>query len=228
MLSLVLVFLSLIIGAASASAQEVTVNSGFHSMYLGQQGGIFYGKPVSQSDVSIAWDHVFIDVWTSTGFNSRKSWDKETDVTVGYTNQLGKLAYNADFAYFAVQGIDVANLNVELGLGPAFVRAEHYQPTQAGGPGKGTILSSGLKLEGTLLNRFKRVGLSMSQLVKHDSGAFGYREAWLYQGEYGVSIGVCPSTSINAGMRFSVPFKRYDERKQEIAWQLGISRSFGK
>ncbi len=218
--------LNLCLLASNAAAQNVTITTATRPIYLGQQGGVFYDRPVQQTDVAAAWKNgVFADFWTSTGFNSKKDFGKEIDLVLGRAGKLGKLNYSTDVAYFIVQGIDVANWNGQLSAGPFFAKVEGYAPVQKGGPRKGLIVSVG---EQVSFAPSKRVSFSIMQLMKHDSGAFGFDKMWLYQGRLGLNLALSEKLTVGTAMRWSLPFPDEgidDERKGKIVWELNLSRT---
>lgn len=211
--------------ASSASAQQITATSKAKGDYLGADGAIFYDGAVLQSDLSLSWKSgLFAGIWTSTAANTALEFDKEVDMFVGYGSKVGRLKYTLDAVYFVVQGIDVANANLELGLGPTFVRVEGYTPVQSGGPRKGLIFATGVRQDFQVA---ERIVLNAAGLLKHDSGAFGFDRGWLAQGYTGLSVEIVKKTSLVGGARWSTPLsKMTDGRKTEIVWELGVSRSF--
>jgi len=223
-------FLVLFFASLETSAQEVTLTSKLSPIYLGQQGGVFYDGPVQQTDVYLEWGNgVFVDVWTSTGFNTRKDFDKELDFLVGYAKTVGRTSYSTDFQYYVVQGGDVVNWNGEVDFQFLFVRLEVYAPSKRDGPHKGLIPSAGIRLlQKPLFEKIERIKLDIEQLAKHDTGCFGFDAAWLYQGNIGVSLAITSRTSVNGGFRWSIPLNLpADGRKGEAVWKFGFSRSFG-
>ena len=166
----VLVLLGL--SATVVSAQEVTVTSKVTPVYLGVDGARFYDGPVSQTDVLVSWNGVYADLWTSTAANTRKGYDKEIDVTLGYGFTARGVNYGVETLYFVSKGIDVLNLNLEVSLSgeelSPFLRAEFYAPRKSGGPAKGTLLSGGVRSKLVVAS----CPLSLEASVKQDSGAF--------------------------------------------------------
>lgn len=221
-LVLVLVFA---LAAVPAFAQQTTASCAIKGDYLGADGAIFYDGKVLQCDTSHSWKKgFFLGIWASTAGNTALEFDKEVDLFGGYNGKVGKARYTIDVAHFAIQGIDVANANVEMGLGPAFVRLEGYVPVQKGGPRKGLIAAVGARTSHPF---GKRLGLQMDGWVKKDSGAFGFNRAWLVQGYTGLTMAVTPNTSLALGARWSSPITKVtDGRKTEVTWQAGVSRTF--
>ncbi len=225
-----LIVLTIVVGALMlfsivAEAQEVSVTSKAKGMYLGADGARFFDEgPVLHSDLSLSWKSgVFAGIWTSTGANTRRGFDKEIDGILGYESSLGKVSYTVDVEYFAVQGVDVANANLELGVGPAFIRIEAYTPMQKNGPRKGLVTSAGLRYD---LGLSKHLVLNLEGLTKYDSGAFGYDSGWLAQGFSGLSLSVNEKTSVVGGIRWSTPLTHMtDGRKSEAVWEVGLSRT---
>ena len=225
----VLVLLALGIVAAPVAAQEVTVTSKFRPIYMGAQGGEFHPDPVLQTDVFVALPRgFFVDIWSSTGFDTEKNFGKELDLVVGRAGTFRKIAYSTDFEYFFVQGIDVVNVNGEISFQFLFVKLEAYSPTQKGGPGKGMISSAGMRLLGKpLFERISRIKLDVGQWVKHDSGSFGFDRAWLYQGNLAGNVSINSHTNVSAGFRWSIPLnKPNDQREGKMVWEFGISQRF--
>lgn len=220
---LALVFL--LFASATAGAQEVTLTSKAKEIYLGAQGGEFHNEPVLQTDLFVAWKSgVYADFWTSTAANTQLQFDKEIDLILGYAGKVRGFSVATDVQYYFIQGIDVANVNVEVGLHGAFVRLEAYAPVQSGGPGKGLIPSAGYKGGVKLVSR---LGLDAQGWLKGDTGAFGFDPAILAQGYLGLKLEVAGKTSLLAGMRLSAPISTvHDGRKKEARWEIGFSQGF--
>jgi hypothetical protein len=223
-------FLLLVVSLVSvpALAQEVVHTTALRPVYMGQQGSIFADQHVMQSDVRVGWKNgVYADLWLSSGFNTRKDFDKEIDLTLGYAKSKKHFSYSVDGSYFVVKDIDVANLNAQIAAKGFFLKAEGYVPRGKGGPGKGFIWSTGMVADDLpLLDRYKRVRVSIGQWVKHDSGTFGMNPGWLYQGKLGVKLLATKKTAIGIGAKWSAPLSTdfSDGRKREFVWEFGLSR----
>ena len=215
--------------ASVASAQEVTVTSMVKGAYLGPDGAVWYRHPLLQSDIFVAWDNgVYADLWTSTGFNTRKDWDKETDITLGYGGKFRQLNYSVEGVYFAVMDGDILHgkleLSVETPKVSPFVRVMGYVPTRKGGPKEGVLLVGGFK---TGFAPSDKVEISLEGSGRHDSGAFGYDEAWLVQGKVGVGVALTPKTQLLLGVELARPLTVVtDGRKGEVVWEIGLSHRF--
>lgn len=223
--SLVTFVVLVLVAATTLFAQDVTVTSKAKAMYLGVDGARFYDEtPVFQSDVAVNWKNgVYGDVWTSTAANRQLKFDKELDVVIGKSGNIGRAKYDVNSGYFAVQGIDVMNHNVELAFKSQFVRLEAYNPVQKGGPGKGLQALVGAR---QVLPAGKHLAFDVQGWVRADSGCFGFDKALLTQGYVGarVSLG---RTSVITGARLSAPVTEvHDGRKKEAVWEFGISQSF--
>ncbi len=221
----------LVFATGSVFAQSVTVTSKVKAIYLGAQGAEFYpDAPVLQSDVFVSWKNgMYFDLWTSTAANTTLRFDKEVDFTLGRRVVVGRMKYSADMNYYAIQAVDVLNPNVEVSLNATklspFARLEVYAPRKRGGPKKGVMEILGLR---SATKVAPRLGLQVEAKVRHDSGAFGFDEAWLGQGYVGAVIYVGKSTVVG-GVRMSDPMTSVsakDGRKGEAVWEIGISRGF--
>lgn len=223
--ALVVVFL--VMFTSPVAAQNVTMTSKAAPVYLGANGAIFYDGAVLQSDAVISWDSgFFAGVWISSAGNTAHDFDKEIDLFAGYGGKVWGLGYSASVMYLVIQGIDVVQVAGEVSSGPLFVRVEGYSPTQSGGPGRGILAYGGLRTSGDLS---KRVKLYMEGWVKNDSGAFGFERTLLAQGYHGLGITITDATALRIGGRWSAPlFRVNDGRKTELAWEIGLSRSFGR
>jgi hypothetical protein len=232
--SLIALFVfAMLMPSSTAVAQEVALTSKYAPVYMGVDGARFYNHPVIQTDLFVGWKNGFYgDFWVSTAAdgNTRREYDKEIDITLGYGFSARGLSYAVDAAYFVVQGIDVLNLNTEVSLAKEklspFVRAEFYAPRKSGGPAKGTIFSGGLRSK---LAVAKNVTMSLEACVKQDSGAFGYDKATLLQGEVGFDVALTSKTTLLLGVRLSDPITKVsqgDGRKKEAIWSIGLTRSF--
>ncbi len=212
-----------------AAAQEVVHTTALRPVYMGQQGSIFANQHVMQSDVWVGWKNgIYTDLWVSTGFNTKKDFDKEIDLTFGYTKSKKLFNYAVDGSYFVVKDIDVLNLNAQIASKGFFLRTEGYAPRGKSGPGKGFIWSTGMTAENLpLLDRFERVRISIGHWVKHDSGTFGMDPGWLYQGRLGVKFLATKKTAIGIGTKWSTPLGTdfNDGRKREFVWEFGFSRT---
>lgn len=230
-----MLFVTLIIMAAMNSrayGQEVTLTTAVRPIYLGAQGSIFADKPVSQTDIFLSWKNgFFADVWVSTGADTKPEFDKELDFIVGYAGARGWLKYSTDFEYFAIQGIDVTNVNAELGVGPFFVKLEAYAPVKKGGPHRGLLPNVGFKVSGVpLFEKFESIRLDLAQWVKYDTGAFGFGELWLLQGRFAGTYFFTKKVGVGAGMRWSAPItevEKADGRKGEVVWEANLTKRFG-
>ena len=216
----------LFLASTTVTAQEVTLTSKAKEIYLGAQGAEFYkDSPVVQGDLFATWKSgIYADLWWSTAANSRLDFDKEIDLVLGYARKVGRFGVSTDVQYYFIQGIDVANVNVEAGLNGAFVRLEAYTPVQPGGPGKGLLPSAGYRGGVKLASR---LGLDAQGWLKGDTGAFGFDPAILAQGYFGFKVDVAGKTTLLAGMRLSAPISTvHDGRKKEARWEIGFSQGF--
>lgn len=214
-----------LVSTTSVFAQEVTLTSKAKAMYLGVDGARFYDEsPVVQSDIFVGWKNgVYVDGWASTAANKALKFDKEVDVTLGKSGNIGRAKYDLNTGYFMVQGIDVMNHNVELGFKSQFIRLEAYNPAQKGGPGKGLQALVGAR---QALQAGKHVTVDLQGWVRGDSGCFGFDNALLTQGYGGVRMSL-GHTNIIAGARFSAPVSHVsDGRKKELVWEFGFSQNF--
>ena len=228
LITIALIITSAVTGFAQLSdpiVSEVTITSMIRDKYTGDQGAVFYEHPVSNTDFSVTFRNgMFAGVWVSTGFNGRKDFDKELDLYVGYSRAIQRFQFSTDFEYFAIQGIDIVNLNGDLSLGPAFVRLEGYAPVKQSGPSKGLIASLGLKHEFNLGERFS---FEIGGRGKYDSGSFGYEKAWLAQGTGILNFRASSKVTLIAEAELSKPIKALtDGRKREATFGGGISYSF--
>lgn len=226
----VLVALFVLAFAVSAYAQDVTLTTKAKEMYLGVNGARFYDEaPVSQSDVFVLWKNgYYADVWGSSAANSELKFDKEIDFTFGRGGQIGEHAkYLAEGVYFAVQGIDILDFNVEVSgttnaIAP-FVRLEAYAPRKTGGLRKGTMTSLGVR--GNL--KYGKWNFPYEEYARRDSGCFGFDKGILAQGRVGVGYDINVKTSVGAGIRFSEPLTDFtDGRHNEVVWDIGLVRTF--
>lgn len=225
----ILATLLFVLTSASAFAQEVTLTSNIRPMYLGVNGARFHEGAVTQSDVYVGLKNgYYADAWWSTGFDSKLNFGKEVDLTFGRMLKFGKVALATDANYFIVQGKDVIDLNADVTYRYAFARLEAYTPSQRGGPGKGLMMSVGMRaIDEPLFETIERVRVSASQWVRRDTGCFGFDSAWLYQGNMGVGFVVTPSTTLRVGTRWSIPLNSpHDSRKGEWFWETGVIRKF--
>ena len=208
-----------------SAIEEITVSSITRTGYL-YQGAMYYNRPVQQSDVVVAWRNgLFVSIWTSTGFNTTVGADKEIDFILGYSKSVGKFNFSTDAAYFALPGIDIANLNGEVGVGPIFWKLQAYAPVKSGGPVKSLVASTGARHSFALGKRF---GLDLEGLAKYDTGAFGYEELWLAQGKGSLSFSLSEKLSLIGEVEWSKPLTNTntDGRKREVVAGAGISYSF--
>jgi len=218
---------SLLVGPAHC--QEVTVTSVVKGAYLGPDGAVWYRHPLLQSDILVAWDNgVYADLWVSTSGNTRKDWDKETDVTLGYGRKFRRVNYSVEGVYFAVMDGDILHgkleLSVETPKVSPFVRVMGFVPTRKGGPKEGVLLVGGLR---TSFSPSKLVEVSLEGSVRHDSGAFGYDPGWHSQGKVGVGVTLTSKTQLLLGVELAHRMSKVtDGRKGEVVWEIGLSHRF--
>jgi hypothetical protein len=223
--SLIVLIVLTFISVNSVFAQDVTLTSKAKQMYLGVDGARFYDEsPVFQSDLAVNWKNgVYGDVWASTAANTGLKFDKEVDVVVGKSGNIGQAKYDVNTGYFMIQGIDVMNHNAELGWKSNFVRLEAYNPVQKGGPGKGLQALVGAR---QVFPAGTHLAFDVQGWVRGDSGCFGFDKALLTQGYVGTRVTLA-RTNIIAGVRLSAPVTEvHDSRKKEAVWEFGISQSF--
>lgn len=212
-----------------AFAQEVTLTSNLRPVYMGVDGALFHDGTVSQSDILVGLkDGYYADAWWSTGFDSKLNFGKEVDLTFGRVTKLGEVALATDANYFFVQGKDVIVLNADATWKMGFARIEAYTPSQRGGPGKGLMISAGMRaIDQPLFETIERVRITASQWMRRDTGCFGFDSAWLYQGRMGVGFVVTPKLTAQVGTRWSMPLSHpHDTRKGEWFWEMGVTRKF--
>ena len=218
-LALVLLF------AASTAAQEVVFTSVVKSKYLGPDGAIWYDRPLLQSDIAVTLKNgIFFDVWGSTSDNKKSGWDKEIDLTFGYSKSIKKFEYSIEGSYYFVQGIDIftgsIDVSIDFPVSP-FIHFSGYWPAKRGGPKEGALLIGGLRAR---LDFGKGSGLALEASGRNDNGAFGYDPAWIAMGRADLDIALSKKFKILLGVEYARPLTVVgDGRKEEIVWKAGFS-----
>jgi hypothetical protein len=177
------VFLVLALAAMNAFGQEVSVEVGYHSQYLGNNGGVFHPDPVLQGNATLGWKHVYLDVWRSqTLKDGCRNFGCETDYTAGATFSVGKVDVDLSIAYFDIfhpgsaRYADMIEPRLELshmldwgesGTLKRSLTFESYHAVRGSAPGSGQIVRA-------TVERFKPGFINFDALVQlfYDTGAF--------------------------------------------------------
>lgn len=232
---LVCVVMISVMGKA-ANAQEVILTSKVKDAYLGVNGGVFYDKPVVQSDLYLGLSNgVYADVWVSSGFNGDRDFDKEIDLTVGVNGSAAGIDYTIEASYFVLIVPDVFNIVVEgrkfltIGHGVPivpFLRLEGYAPFVDDGPRRGMMAIIGARCPVQITPWLSG---SLKAQIRKDTGCFGNDPAVLAQGSLDFEARVSDDLNLLVGVTFSDPLtdvSAADGRTSSTALTGGFSYSF--
>ncbi|MDQ5950652.1 MAG: hypothetical protein QG585_594 [Patescibacteria group bacterium] len=183
----------------TASAQDFTVKAQtiVRSQYVGFDDGLgLYPDPVVQGNVSLTHESgVFIDLWYSSGFNSRwaTDWDDELDYTVGWSEKVWSLDLTTSLSYFdnfsvgQVPYNDVIKWGVLLDFPKKepfcwlsvtpFMSYSLYVIPDGNTPFEGgNVFALGAKTEVVLTEKTR---LTSSTSIGFDDGCFGVKEGFI-------------------------------------------------
>jgi hypothetical protein len=78
------------------SSTEVVFTTAIKNAYIGLQGGEYHPDMVQQSDLTVSFSNgVFVSLWGSTDFTSKRNYGKEADFILGLEKYFGGLVFIA-------------------------------------------------------------------------------------------------------------------------------------
>jgi len=205
---------------------SIVFNTALRKAYVGLQGGMYHPAMVQQSDLTVTLPSgLYFSVWGSTDFTTEKNYGKEADAIVGFSYTVGSVDIDVNQQYFVLQGHDALNTNAEISLKGLFVKGELYFPARM--TNDDVVLEEGWAVNVGIRKDFSRgpFGFSFEESIRYDSGAFGYEPAWVHRGHMGLSLEMNAKTAFFTGVSLSQPITAVTDRKQQVIWEIGISRT---
>lgn len=217
-----------------ATTWKVNVNTVTLPKYVGADGAVFHSEPVQQTSVTAAASNgAYVGLWHSaplTPTDAAPNYAREVDGSVGWNGKAGKLDVGADLTWIGVTPLgkfrgDVVQLSGSVGkaLPKGFGLSSAVQivsPTRGVAPRRGVFFREGVNWAGAL----KRLSLSASGEVFHDSGAFGFDSGWLARGEISAAMAIGKHWNISVPIRWNAPLTAMtDGRRKELQGGLKVS-----
>lgn len=217
----------------------------FVTKYLGLDGAIFHPAPVLQKSLTIAHKSgLYSNLWHSNSINGpdvNPNYGHETDLTVGYTNTVGTVSFDAGLTYFDVtplfrgpQGdIFQPSLRISVPLAKetklgdvrGYLWLRSIVPARDA-PHDGTFVHLGVTQRKSL-SRNRNWSVGTSAEVVRDPGAFGFQKAMVARGSVVLQRRLGRLTLDLPHVQMSTPVTpTNDGRTFEHAIGAGLSFSF--